>query len=759
MIGLETQLLKKLKLNLMFKTFILILVTFFYITISSAEVINKIEVSGNSRVSSETIQIYGNVKINQDIQEQDINKILNNLYSTNFFEDVKISLINKTLKITVEEYPVINQLVIIGETSNRIMDEIKKILKLKAKDSFILSNLSSDVDTIKNLYSSTGFNFVQVDTKTRVIDDKNIDLIFEIQKGDPTKISKIIFKGDKKVREKRLRDVIASEEDKFWKFISRNTKFSRNLINLDIRLLLNYYKSMGYYDVKINSSSAEIQNSNNVIITYSIDAGNRYIIKKITTNVDPVFDKNLFYDLNNDYKKITGDYYSPFKIKNLLEKIDQLIEDNNLQFVEHNVEEIIEGNAIIVKFNIFEGPKVLVERINVLGNNVTNESVVRGELLLDEGDPFTKLGLEKSISEIKSRNIFRSVESKVLQGSSSDLKVIDITVEEQPTGEIMAGAGIGTSGGTVGFTVKENNWLGQGKNIGFDIELDSESLSGVVSYTDPNYDFLGNSINYYISSTSNDKPDQGYENSLINAGIGTSFEQYEDIFAKLGVSASYDDLQTTDAASDSLKKQSGAFKEIEGSYGFSYDRRNRSFKPTNGSLLTFNQSLPIYADRSFISNTISSSFYEPISEDVIGAAKFIFSAVNGIGGDDVRVSKRKSLSSKRLRGFERGKVGPVDGKDHIGGNYAAVLNFEVNLPKVLPETTKTDINFFLDFGNVWGVDYDTQIDESNKIRSSTGVAAEWLSPVGPMTFIFSQNLSKASTDVTESFNFNLGTTF
>ena len=759
MIGLETQLLKKLKLNLMIKTFILILITFFYITISSAEVINKIEVSGNSRVSSETIQIYGNVKINQDIQEQDINKILNNLYSTNFFEDVKISLINKTLKITVEEYPVINQLVIIGETSNRIMDEIKKILNLKAKDSFILSNLSSDVDTIKNLYSSTGFNFVQVETKTRVIDDKNIDLIFEIQKGEPTKISKIIFKGDKKVREKRLRDVIASEEDKFWKFISRNTKFSRNLINLDTRLLSNYYKSMGYYDVKINSSSAEIQNSNNVIITYSIDAGNRYIIKKITTNVDPVFDKNLFYDLNDDYKKITGDYYSPFKIKNLLEKIDQLIEDNNLQFVEHNVEEIIEENAIIVKFNIFEGPKVLVERINVLGNNVTNESVVRGELLLDEGDPFTKLGLEKSISEIKSRNIFRSVESKVLQGSSSDLKVIDIIVEEQPTGEIMAGAGIGTSGGTVGFTVKENNWLGQGKNIGFDIELDSESLSGLVSYTDPNYDFLGNSINYYISSTSNDKPDQGYENSLVNAGVGTRFEQYEDIFASLGVSASYDDLQTTDAASDSLKKQSGAFKEIEGNYGFSYDRRNRSFKPTDGSLLTFNQSLPIYADRSFVSNTISSSFYEPISEDVTGAVKFIFSSVNGIGGDDVRVSKRKSLSSKRLRGFERGKVGPVDGKDHVGGNYAAALNFEVNLPKVLPETTKTDINFFLDFGNIWGVDYDTQIDKSSKIRSSTGVAAEWLSPLGPMTFIFSQNLSKASTDVTESFNFNLGTTF
>ena len=757
--GLDTQLLRRLKINLMFRTFLIILVTFLYTSILKAEVVSKIEIAGNSRVSDETIKIYGNIRVNQDILEQDINKILNNLYSTNFFEDVKITLSNKILKITVEEYPVINQLVIIGETSSRIMDEIKKILKLKEKDSFILSNLSSDVDTIKKLYSSTGFNFVQVETKTREIDKKNIDLVFEIQKGEPTKISKIIFKGDKKIREKRLRDVIASEEDKFWKFISRNTKFSSNLINLDTRLLSNYYKSIGYYDVKINSSSAEVQNTNDVIITYSIEAGNRYIIKKISTNIDPVFDKNLFYVLNDEYRKVTGDYYSPFKIKKLLEKIDKLIEDNNLQFVEHNVEETVDGDTIVVKFNIFEGKKVLVERINILGNNVTNESVIRGELLIDEGDPFTKLGLDKSISEIKSRNIFSSVESKVLEGSSADLKVIEIIVEEQPTGEIMAGAGVGTSGGTLGFTIKENNWLGEGKNIGFDIELDSESLSGTVSYVDPNYDFLGNSINYFVSSTSNDKPDQGYENSLINAGIGTRFEQYDDVFASLGVSASYDDLQTTSAASESLKKQSGDFKEIEGSYGFSYDRRNRSFKPTDGSLFTFNQSLPIYADRSFISNTISSSFYEPISEDVIGAAKFLFTSVNGIGGDDVRISKRKSLSSKRLRGFEKGRVGPIDGKDHVGGNYAAALNFEASLPNVLPETTKTDINFFLDFGNIWGVDYDDKIDKNNKIRSSTGVAAEWLSPLGPMTFIFSQNLSKASTDITESFNFNLGTTF
>ena len=181
--------------------------------------------------------------------------------------------------------------------------------------------------------------------------------------------------------------------------------------------------------------------------------------------------------------------------------------------------------------------------------------------------------------------------------------------------------------------------------------------------------------------------------------------------------------------------------------------------PTKGSIFGFEQTLPFYADKSYISNTLTFSKYSTISENVIGASKLYVSAINGLNDDDVRLSKRKSLSSRRLRGFEKNKVGPVDGGDHVGGNYTAALNLEANLPNLLPENTKTDVTAFIDFGNVWGVDYDSTLDESNKIRSSTGLAASWLSPLGPMTFILSTNLSKADTDQTESFKFNLGTTF
>ena len=743
----------------MYKFIFKVFLMFIYFSFLSAEIIKKIEISGNSRVSDETIKIYGEIEINANYNEQNLNTITNNLYSTNFFEDVKLELSNNILQVTLVEYPLINNLIILGEPKKAYQEEIRKLITLKNKDSFIRNNLSADVDRIKKLYASVGYNFAKVETKIRKIDTNNIDLVFDVQRGEITKISKISFTGNKKIRERRLRDVIASEEDRFWKFISKNTRFSENLINLDTRLLENYYKSIGFYDVKITSNSAEIKNEGYVELTYSIEAGERFTIKKITTNVDAVFDKNIFFKLNKEYQKNLGTYYSPFKIKKLLDEIDEIIDNNNLQFVEHNVQEIVDGDTIVVIFNVVEGEKVSVERINITGNNVTDESVIRSELELDEGDPFTKIGLDKSMSNIKSRNIFGEVKSKVTEGSANNLKIIDISVEEKATGELSAGAGIGTNGGSVGFNIQENNWLGEGKGVGFEMNVDKESLRGTFTYTDPNYDFLGNSLSYSLSSVTNDKPNQGYENSLMTAGVATGFEQYKDFYARLGVTASHDDLKTESSASESLKKQSGNFSEIAATYGFSYDKRNRSFMPTDGFILGFDQSAPLYADKNFISNSLYFSKYKSLNEDVVGAGKFYFKAVNGLGEDNVRLSKRTNLSSRRLRGFAKGKVGPVDGTDHIGGNFATSVNLEANLPKVLPEATKTDIILFLDFANVWGVDYDSAIDDSNKLRSTTGAAASWLSPIGPMTFVLSTDLSKASTDETQGFSFNLGTTF
>ena len=727
---------------------------------SFAEIVNEIQISGNKRVSDETVKVYGEIKPEgSDFSNSDINNILKNLYSTNFFEDVNIEIRNKKLIINLIEYPVINEIVLIGEQNTRVKNQIKKIISSKEKNSFIKNNLNKDISLIKKLYSSLGYKFSQVETKVRNIDKNNVDLAINIDKGEITRISKIFFTGDKKIKDKRLRDIIASEEDKFWKVISRNTRFNENQIELDKRLLINYYKNLGYYDVKVTSSSAEIQDSENINLYYSIEAGKRYIFAKIETVLDSTFDKEIFFPLREKYNDLVGTYYSPFKIKKILEEIDIIIENKNLQFVEHSVQETIEGDKINLAFNIKEGKKIIVERINIKGNNVTNESVIRSELLLDEGDPFTNLNLDKSVAKLKSKNIFNRVKSEVLPGSSDDQKIIEINIEEKPTGELSAGAGVGTNGGTFAFDIQENNWLGEGKIVGINIELSEESLKGKLFYTNPNYDLLGNSIEYHIQNTSNDKPDQGYENKLITFGAGTSFEQYKDIYTNLSLNFSYDDLRTNSNASASLQKQDGDFTELAAVYGLTYDKRNRTFMPTDGSVFGFVQSLPIYADKPFIDNTFRFSTYHEFNENYVGSGKIFLSAINGLNDEDVRLSKRKTLSTRRLRGFSKGKIGPVDGNDHIGGNYAAAVNFDVNLPNLLPDSSNTDVSFFVDFGNVWEVDYDDSLDDSNKLRSSTGINASWISPIGPMTFTLATNLSKASTDTTESFNFNLGTSF
>ena len=288
-----------------------------------------------------------------------------------------------------------------------------------------------------------------------------VNIYFNLARGERSKIKKISFLGDKKIRDRRLRDIIVSEEYKFWKFITKNVYLAKQNIELDKRLLKNYYKSVGYYDVQVLSNNIELVGSD-IEINFTINAGKRYKFTKFETEVSPTFDKNIFSEIKKDYKKYIGEYYSPFKVKKLLDSLDLIIASNNLQFVEHSVSETIEGEGIQIKLNITEGKKETVERINIKGNSVTNENVIRSELLVDEGDPFNNLKLDQSISKLRARNIFGLVESTVVEGSEKDLKVIDIVVEEKPTGEISAGAGVGTEGASFAFNVTENNFLGNG---------------------------------------------------------------------------------------------------------------------------------------------------------------------------------------------------------------------------------------------------------------------------------------------------------
>jgi outer membrane protein insertion porin family len=366
--------------------------------------------------------------------------------------------------------------------------------------------------------------------------------------------------GDKKIREKKLRDIITSQESRFWKLISKNVYLSKPRIDLDKRLLKNYYRNKGYYEVDVKSTNVEYSEGEGFVLTYNIDAGTRYKFNKIFANISETLDPEAFHSLEKEFNKLIGNYYSQRKLKRVLEKIDKLSEQKELQFINHNILETLDGNGVEVKINIFEGEKIIIERVNIVGNSVTNDSVIRSELLVDEGDPFSTLLVNKSINEIKSRRIFGKVEHKILPGSSNDLKVLEIFVEEKATGEVMAGAGVGTDGTSFQFAVSENNWLGRGVKLESSLNLSEEKISGNILINNPNYNYSGNEVTAALDVSSTDRAaTSGFQSSKTGFLLGTSFEQYENVFISPNFTLAFEEVEADSTASSAIKKISFHF--------------------------------------------------------------------------------------------------------------------------------------------------------------------------------------------------------
>ena len=739
-------------------TLIILFLTFCNVS-SYSEVVNKVEVKGNNRISSETIMIFGDIVVGNNYEQSDVSLLIKKLYETNYFSNISAELINNKLTIVVEENPIVYSIIFKGEKAQKYIEAIKEFLLVREKSSYVSNNIKHDINQIKSFYRQLGFYFVKIDAEIEELEKNRVNIFYSIDTGEKAKISKIYFLGDKKFRDTKLRDIIVSEENKFWKFISRNVYLNQERIELDKRLLINYYKNKGYYEVNITTSNVEYSEGEGFVLTYSIDAGKRYKFKKIFADVSKSLDSSAFFSLEPEFNKLVGAYYSQLKLNNLLEKIDKLSEQKELQFINHSILETLDGSDVEVKINIFEGKKFIIEKINIAGNTVTNDSVIRGELLVDEGDPYSELLVAKSINKIKGRNIFSKVEQKTLPGTTDDVKILEINVEEKATGEIMAGAGVGTEGTSFMFSIRENNWLGKGVHLIHALSISEEKIAGNIAVTDPNYHYSGNSVSTTLNVSATDRAaTTGFKSSKTGFSLGTSFEQYEDIYISPTLAINHEDIEAEGTASDSIKKMDGTYFNSDFTYGITLDKRNQSWQPTEGYLTSFFQSLPLIQDSSSIVNTYSASLWHEISENAIGSLKFQAKSVHGVD-DNVRLTNRLFVSGRKLRGFVRGKVGPKDGSDWVGGNYVMALSGEVQLPNLLPESYKTDFSVYIDSANIWGVDYNDSIDDANKIRSSIGVAANVFTPVGPLSWTLSQSITKASTDVTETFNFNIGTSF
>ncbi len=747
--------------NLLIKLFILFIL---FLSNSYSEIIKDIEVVGNKRISKQTILVLGDLKINKDFDDILLNSTLKELYETNFFSDIKLSINNGLLKIIVTENPIIEKININGIKKKTFVENIYSSISLKDRTSYNDFKLQEDIILVKNILKTNGYYFSSINVRKETdVNLNSIILNLDIELGKKAKIRDIIFIGDKKFKDKKLLELIASEEYKFWKFISNKVYLNQSFIDLDKRLLENFYKNNGYAKVKVLNSFAELEGQDSFKLIFNINSGNKYFFNEFNLNLPTDYDQDDFKRVLSTFDDLKNEKYSLNNINLILDDIDKIASSRLYDFIDVQVEEkITEKNKINMNFSVKDSEKFYVEKINIFGNFNTVEKVVRNKLIVDEGDPYNKLLHNKSLNEIKSLGIFKNVYSEVVEGSNPNTKILNISVEEKPTGEISLGAGYGTDGGVIGGSLKEKNFLGKGIMLNTDFQLSNEGIKGSLTYSKPNFNYSDNTLNTSIKSLTQDSlSSSGYKITTAGLSVGTTYEQYENLFFSPEVDFTLEDLTTNSTASNNMKKQEGSYNDFYFNYGLTYDLRNSSYNPNSGNVTRFFQKLPIASTGNEIDNTLIFATYKTLNseESMVGKASFYLNAINSLDGSDVRISKRSKLPYSRLRGFEKGKVGPVDNGDYIGGNYAAAINLSTNLPAVLSTVESLDFSYFIDMADIWGVDYDASIDDSNQLRSSTGIALNYLSPIGPLSFSWTIPITKKSTDKTETFRFNLGTTF
>jgi outer membrane protein insertion porin family len=738
-----------------------IIIFFIILTNVTFAEIKKINIVGNARVSSATIESLVDKKIS-NIDSIYINNLTKKIYDTDFFADVKISFNQDALTINVIENPIVNFFYING-VKDSDLDQVNKIITLKENSIFSSSKLKKDIEATREFLNASGYYQASITPEVIKIDNNQINLIVNIDKKEISKIKNIYFIGNKYFSNSQLLDVITSTEDGWWKIFS-SSALSEQRIEYDKQLLKDFYKSKSFYDAQIESAFASIDKNNKFTLTYSINSGKKYKFGDYDIKVSGLVlkeeDINEVKNISN--KLLKNEFYSPLTINKINKQITDFLETKRYGNFEINIQDLKAADDkinIIVQLN--EGQKSIVNKINIKGNTITEEKVIRDNLIISEGDQLNSSKVKKSIDNVKSKQLFSKVDYKIEDSEKKNFKDLNLFVKEQPTGSISAGVGYGSNGGLFEASINERNFLGQGINLNFTGRLSSDEIKGELSYVDPNYLNSNKELAASLFSVVDDYENSGYQNKSAGTRFATKYEIYEDIFFRPNLGVQFDRLEVTGNASSLLRSRQGDFTTTSLGYNFLYDQRDSKFNPTSGSIIYFDQNIAtFFSDIPTIQTGVGATFYkELLSDKFIGSAKAKLANVVAFNDKDVKLSDRIFSSTSDLRGFEQRGVGPVDSGDHIGGNNLATLSLKSTFPNPIPENLRATTFLFLDMGNVWGADYSSLISDSSKLRTSTGIALDLVSPIGPLSFTYSIPLSKATTDKEQNFLFNIGSSF
>lgn len=739
----------------------------------------SVQIEGNQRVEAATILDFAGISRGKPMTEGDLNAAYQRVLGSGLFATVAFEPNGGSLRIVVAEFATINRISFEGNL--RIKDDkLAELIGSAARRVYTPAQAEADAAAIAEAYRTAGRYAASV--TPRIIDrnDNRVDLVFEIREGRVTEVERLSFVGNKAFSDRRLRQVLETKQAGFLRqFIQRDT-FVPERIEFDKRALTDFYLSRGYIDAQVLSAAPEIaRERNGFFITFTVREGLPYTFGKISaaSEVEGV-DAGPFQAA---IRLRSGATYSPTLIENTIQRLEAIALQQGLNFV--NIDPRLtrdDRNQILdVAFVLVKGPRVFVERIDIEGNATTLDQVVRRQFRTAEGDPFNPREIRDSAERIRALGFFSTAAVETRPGTAADQVIVDVNVEEQPTGSLSFGVTYGVSTGVglaIGFS--ETNFLGRGQTLGVNIDTASASASSSINFIEPA--FLGRDLRFrfngYYNQSNNDN--SAYDTQNIGLSPSIEFSLSQNGRLELSYAISQDTIKNVDfgtggstGSSNVLQKEQGALFSSSLGYGYTYDSRRTGLTPDSAIVLKFNQDFTgLGGDVKAIKTTaLFLAETKVLKEEVTVRAILEGGGITSLGGTSSRVTDRFFLNGK-IRGFKPNGIGPRDlavgNQDALGGNYFAVARFEADFPLGLPEEYGITGGLFLDAGTVWSLDNQnggtsgaSLIDDGAKLRSAIGVSILWTTPIGPLRFNFSRALKKESYDQEQSFDLTVSTRF
>jgi len=729
--------------------------------------IGEIVVDGVQRIEPATVRSYLTVAVGDPFDPVALDDSLKSLFRTGLFQDVVLRRAGETLVVEVVENPIINRIAFEG--NQRIDDEqLRDEVQLRPRVVYTRTRVQNDVQRLLEVYRRSGRFAATVEPKIVELEQNRVDLIFEIDEGPLTEVQRISFVGNRAFSDGTLRGEIRTTESRFWRIFATEDTYDPDRLEFDRELLRRFYFAEGYADFRVVSAVAELTPDRDAFfITFTVDEGERYRFGEIDIRTSlPDLDPAA---LDPAVTSEEGDWYSSEAVE---ESVDNLVEAvGNLQYAFVDVRPRVTRNRaerlINVTYEIDEGPRVFVERIDITGNLRTVDRVIRREFALVEGDPFSTARLRQSERNVRNLGFFSRVDVETLPGSSPDRTVIRADVEEQSTGELSFGAGFSTSEGPLGdISLRERNLLGRGQDLRISATVSGRTQEVDLSFTEPY--FLGRDLSagFDVFRITRDNQDESsFDEFTLGFGLRLGYPLGRNLRQTLGYRLSQRRVEDVDEdASRFIQEQEGETLTSLVSQRLTYNRLDSRIQPTEGFILRLgNEVAGLGGDVHFASVTAGGSIYFPVLEDVVLSVSADGGYIFGLG-EDVRINDRFFVGGSNLRGFERAGIGPRDeNEDALGGNRFVVGSVELSFPLGLPEELGLRGRAFSDVGTLGAVDDEAgpgeEINDTESLRASVGVGLSWSSPFGPVRLDLAYPVLEEDFDQTEALRFSFGTRF